>query len=407
MAKVRKDKRGRNLHKGEYQRSDGRYAYAYRYNGKRVFIYDTDLASLRKKEQQIQADLIDGIRTYESSRLTLNDLFQVYMETKTNLKESTESNYRYLWEHYIQHESIAEKALSKIHKSDVKLLYAKLLQEGFASNSLESINNLIHPVLELAVDDDLIRKNPSNGVYREMKTNAPVQRIALTSEQAKHFLQYIESSPQYCSWLPLFVTLLGTGMRASECTGLVWDDIDFENNCIHVDHALIYRSIHGNAQWYISTLKTRNSVRTIPMISAVAQQLTLLYEKNLGKHAKPGPTLDGYHGFVFLNRFGQLINAHGIDRAIERIRTSYNDVESTRAKEYDRKPELLPHFTAHCLRHTFCTRLCECEKDLAVIQHLMGHSDIETTLTVYDHVSPNRLRKAMNSLDQAYVFGLL
>ena len=94
-----------------------RYAYAYRYNGKRVFIYDTDLASLRKKEQQIQADLIDGIRTYESSRLTLNDLFQVYMETKTNLKESTESNYRYLWEHYIQHEPIAEKALSKIHKA--------------------------------------------------------------------------------------------------------------------------------------------------------------------------------------------------------------------------------------------------------------------------------------------------
>ena len=348
MAKVRKDKRGRNLHKGEYQRPDGRYAYAYRYNGKRVFIYDTDLASLRKKEQQIQADLIDGIRTYESSRLTLNDLFQVYMETKTNLKESTESNYRYLWEHYIQHESIAEKALSKIHKSDVKLLYAKLLQEGFASNSLESI-----------------------------------------------------------SWLPLFVTLLGTGMRASECTGLVWDNIDFENNCIHVDHALIYRSIHGNAKWYISTLKTRNSVRTIPMISAVAQQLNFLYEKHIGKHAKPGPTLDGYHDFVFLNRFGQLINAHGIDRAIERIRTSYNDVESTRAKEYDRKPELLPHFTAHCLRHTFCTRLCECEKDLAVIQHLMGHSDIETTLTVYDHVSPNRLRKAMNSLDQAYVFGLL
>lgn len=56
MAKVRKDKRGRNLHKGEYQRPDGRYAYAYRYNGKRVFIYDTDLASLRKKEQQTQAD---------------------------------------------------------------------------------------------------------------------------------------------------------------------------------------------------------------------------------------------------------------------------------------------------------------------------------------------------------------
>ena len=109
-----------------------------------------------------------------------------------------------------------------------------------------------------------------------------------------------------------------------------------------------------------------------------------------------------------LSRFWMISSPLGwFLKVIERIRTSYNDVESTRAKEYDRKPELLPHFTAHCLRHTFCTRLCECEKDLAVIQHLMGHSDIETTLTVYDHVSPNRLRKAMNSLDQAYVFGLL
>ena len=51
MAKVRKDKRGRNLHKGEYTAPrTGRYAYAYRYNGKRVFIYDTDLASLRRRK---------------------------------------------------------------------------------------------------------------------------------------------------------------------------------------------------------------------------------------------------------------------------------------------------------------------------------------------------------------------
>ena len=204
------------------------------------------------------------------------------------------------------------------------------------------------------MDDDLIRKNPSNGVYREMKANAPVQRIALTSEQAKHFLQYIESSPQYCSWLPLFVTLLGTGMRASECTGLVWDDIDFENNCIHVDHALIYRSIRGNAKWYISTLKTRNSVRTIPMISRCCPATKLFFMKSISASMQSlAPHWMDYHDFVFLNRFGQLINAHGIDRAIERIRTSYNDVESTRAKEYDRKPELLPHFTGPLLTPYF------------------------------------------------------
>lgn len=131
-----------------------------------MFVYDINLAALRLKEKQIQADLIDGIRTYESARLTLNDIFKVYIQTKINIKKSTCSNYLYLWKTYVQDEPVATKPLAQIHKSDILSLYTKLLRHGFASNSLESINNLIHPTLELAVDDDLIRKKPSKDVYR-------------------------------------------------------------------------------------------------------------------------------------------------------------------------------------------------------------------------------------------------
>lgn len=406
MSKTRKDSRGRNLYKGEYQRPDGRYAYVYTYNQKRVFVYDTDLAALRLKEKQIQADLIDGIRTYESARLTLNDIFKIYMQTKINLKKSTRSNYLYLWKTYVQDEPVAKKPLAQIHKSDILSLYTKLLRHGFASNSLESINNLIHPTLEFAVDDDLIRKNPSKDVYRSLKTNDAVQRVSLTPEQTHKFIHYIESSPVYCSWLPLLVTLLGTGMRASECAGLVWDNIDLDHHCITINHSLVYRVIDGRAGYYISSPKTKNSMRTIPMVSNITKQLTNLRDKQREQPCKPNPTLEGYHDFVFLNRSGNFINAHGIDRAIERICKSINDEEAGRAKVENRKPELLPHFTAHTLRHTFCTRLCEHEKDIAVIQHLMGHSDIETTMSVYNHVSQSRLNEAVAAFDGNNIFCL-
>lgn len=406
MAKVRKDNRGRNLHKGEYQRPDGRYAYAYTYNGKRVFVYDMDLANLRLKEKRIQADLIDGIRTCESARLTLNDIFQEYMQTKINLKKSTYANYLYLWKKYVQDEPVAKKPLAQIHKSDILLLYTKLLRQGFACNSLESINNLIHPTLELALDDDLIRKNPSKGVYHSLKTNNAVQHIALTPEQTQKFLHFVEESPVYHNWLPLLVTLLGTGIRVSECAGLVWDNVDLNRHCITIDHSLVYRVLDGHAGYYISSPKTKNSVRTIPMVSQVETQLMLLREEQNHNPPHSDLTLDGYCGFVFRNRFGQFVNAHGIDRAIDRICTSINDEESVRAEKENRKPELLPHITAHTLRHTFCTRLCEHEKDLAVIQHLMGHSDIETTLTIYDHISQSRLKQVVDALDAKNIFCL-
>lgn len=142
------------------------------------------------------------------------------------------------------------------------------------------------------------------------------------------------------------------------------------------------------------------------MVSQVETQLMLLREEQNRNPPKSGLTLDGYCGFIFRNRFGQFVNAHGIDRAIHRICTSINDEESVCAKEENRKLEFLPYITAHTLRHTFCTRLCEHETDLAVVQRLMGHSDIETALTIYDHVSPSRLKQVVDAFDAKNIFWL-
>ena len=93
--------------------------------------------------------------------------------------------------------------------------------------------------------------------------------------------------------------------------------------------------------------------------------------------------IDGISDFVFLNRFGQPQNPQTVNRAIKRISVAYNEAELEKAEKEKREPQLLPPFSCHNLRHTFCTRLCENETNLKIIQDIMGHKDISTTMEIY------------------------
>lgn len=177
MAKVRKDNKGRNLRPGETQRADGSYMYVYKLGTKKKYLYDSDLASLRVKEKQINKDKDDGIRTQEAMKLTLNDMFKVYMNNNIKLKPSTRANYLYLWDFYVKEEPFANMPLPQIHRSDILAFYTKLLKHGFAINSLESINTIVHPTLEMAVDDDYIRKIPARAFTASSRRMAALQSL--------------------------------------------------------------------------------------------------------------------------------------------------------------------------------------------------------------------------------------
>lgn len=402
MAKIRKDSKGRNLRPGEYQRSDGLYAYGYTLYGKRKWIYADDLAELRKQAKQIEKDRDDGIRTQDASKISLNDMFETYMSTKQKLKESTAANYRYMWKKYLAPTDLARKPICNVKKSDIQKLYSHLLSNGFASNSLESINNLVHPTLEMAVDDDLIRKNPSKGVYRAMKENDTKPRIALSVPEQQAFLNYISNSRTYNHWSTVFVTLLGTGLRVGECVGLTKSDILLEQKIISVNHSLIYRHLDGKCQFRITTPKTKNGVRLVPMFPEVEQYLRAHIAVLDELYPTPSPTIQGHTDFLFRNRVGELLNPHCLNRAIERICRDYNAEETALAKEENREPLLLPHFSVHNLRHTFCTRLFEVEKDFKFIQQMMGHAEISTTMDIYTHISKEQMQSSVRSLSQNF-----
>ena len=409
----RVDNKGRALKTGESQRKqDGRYQYRYMdCLGKRQYVYSmkllptdtvngkkSDEISLREMEKQITRDLDDGIRTAESNKITFNDMFMHYMDTKRNLKATTKNNYMYMFEKYIKNSALGNRTLSKIRKSDIIKFYSGLLDSGFKTNSLETIHTLMHPTFTMAVDDDIIRKNPSDGVMQMLDKTEAQTKIALTVKQQENFIDFISNSVEYSHWLPVFTTFLGTGMRVSELIGLTWDDVDLKNGTISVNHNLVYRKYGNNCEFHITTPKTEKGTRTIPMLSEVKQQI-IERRKQQFAEGKPQAVIDGVTNFVFTNRYGNPHTPMCINRAIKRIYTAFNNEEKEKAKREHREPELLPHFSVHILRHTFCTRFCENETNVKVIQQIMGHSDISVTMNIYSHVTEDKAKECMKNLE--------
>lgn len=405
MSEKRRDRKGRILRRGELQRNDGKYEYRY-YDaiGVRRSIYswkliETDTVpqgkrckqSLRELERQIQRDLEDGIQAHAARRMSLNDMFDHYMELKCELKVSTRTNYQYMYDRYVR-ETLGSKSITSFRYSDIRTFYNSLLREhGFRPNTMETIHSLLHPVFTLAIRDNLIRTNPSDGVLVDIKKGNQWERPkkhALTEAQQTAFMQFVANSVRYRQWGPLFTVMLGTGCRVGEVIGLRWEDCDFAEETISINHSLLYRQKEpgGACQFLVSTPKTEAGIRVIPMAAEVKRALEC--EREL--QAEVGASdivIDGYSNFIFTSQTGGILSPHTVNRAIERIRTAYNKQETELAHQEQREPQLLPHFSAHTLRHTFCTRFCEHETNLKVIQEIMGHASITTTMDVYNEAT--------------------
>ncbi|OUQ48309.1 site-specific integrase [Lachnoclostridium sp. An118] len=404
MAKTRKDLRGRSLRKGEVQRaSDKRYMYTYTDPlGRRKFIYANDLTQLREKEEKLLKDQLDGLDIYVAGKATLNETFDRYISTKYNLRESTRSSYLYTYDHYVRN-TFGLKRIAEIKYSDVLQFYYHLLnQQGISLGTLDSVHCLLHPTFQLAVRDEIIRKNPTDGVMKEISRESGKNRgvrHALTIEQQRCFMEYIANHPIYYHWWPMFTILLGTGCRIGEALGLRWQDLDFKKRVISINHSLVYYPANGSNKCVlrVSLPKTDAGIRTIPMLDIVKDAFEMLYEEQK-ENGFNETEIDGMTGFIFCNRFGSVPNPQTVNHTIKRIANNYNADEVVRAKKEHRDPIILPNFSCHHLRHTFCTRLCENETNLKVIQSIMGHKNIETTLDIYAEATEKKKQESFENL---------
>ena len=403
-ASRRLDKNRITLRKGETQRQDGSYDFRWTTSdGRRHSIYAKTLDELRAREEQVLIDKHDGIKT-EIRKITVNDLFDLWCDLKRGLKDNTFQNYKYMYNMFVR-SSFGKLKITAVKKSDVKRFYNTLADERILTiATIDNVHTVLHQVFDLAVDDNYIRINPTDHMLKELKQShnfETVKRKALTVEEQKLFIDFLRNHPQYHHWYPVFAVMLGTGMRVGEIVGLRWCDIDLDKGLINVNHTLVYYN-HGDGKgcsFSINTPKTKAGERTIPMLDFVKEAFLMekKYQEETGLHCKA--TVDCYTDFIFINRFGDVQHQGTLNKAIRRVIRDCNDEVLLRGED---DPVLLPKFSCHSLRHTFTTRLCESGVNVKVIQDVLGHADISTTMDIYVDVTKDMKQKEFNVLSEYF-----
>lgn len=265
-------------------------------------------------------------------------------------------------------------------------------------STIDSVHTVLHQVLELGVEDDYLRYNPSDNALRELKkahNDDSPKRRALTLPEQEVFEKFLSQEGQYHRWYPIFVVMLGTGLRVGEVTGLRWCDVDFEEETINVNHTLVYyKKGDEGCLFEVNSPKTISSGRIIPMLPKVKEALLLekKYQEELG--IKCNVRVGLHTDFIFINRFGGVQHQGTLNKALRRI------IRDCNYEVIDNNGETtLPRFSCHILRHTFATRLAEAGVHIKAAQELLGHRDIQTTLNIYTHASKDFKESEMISFN--------
>ena len=383
MSEKRRDNRGRILHNGESQRQDGRYAYKYKdLNGETKFVYSWRLdkndrapagrardLSLREKERQIQQDLFNQI-VPNGGNMTVLELVEKYLSLKVNVRHNTQANYNFV-KGILKKEPFGSMRIDKVKLSDAKAWLIKLQKDGRGYSTIHSVRGVVRPAFEMAVQDDLVRKNPFGFELATVVVNDSVTREAITRAQERAFLKFIKEDKCYSKYYDGIFILFNTGLRISEFCGLTMADIDFKKKRIRVDHQL--QRAH-NMEYVIEDTKTKSGERFVPMSPQVAESFRRIIDNR--KTSKQEPIIGGYTGFLFLDKNEMPMVALHWEHYFKHIRTKYNKIYKIQ----------LPKITPHVCRHTFCSNMAKSGMSPKTLQYIMGHADISVTLNTYTHL---------------------
>lgn len=401
----RKDNKNRVLKEGEYQRTSGTYEYKWRdKRGNRHSISAPTLEELREKEIDVLRDVLDGVKA-DKNNLTINDLYYSWVQLKRGLKDNTFSNYQYMYTQFVEPD-FGKYKIADLKRSDVRGFYNYLAEERHVKvNTIDNVHTVLHQVLELGVEDDYLRYNPSDNALKELKKarNFEVEkRRALTILEQELLETFLKENGQYHRWYPIFEVMLWTGMRVGEITGLRWCDIDFEEETISVNHTLVYyctRREEGQV-FAINTPKTKAGERIIPMLPKVKEAFLMEkeYQEELG--LKSVAVVDGFRDFIFINRFGNVQHQGTLNKALRRIIRDCNF--EVLDKDHSKDAVILPKFSNHSLRHTFTTRMCEAGVNIKAMQEILGHADAETTMDIYAEATKDLKKSELINFEEYF-----
>ena len=382
-----KNLKGKDCGKGIYQRKDGLYSARFvDKTGKRHEKYFQTVPEARNWiEEAKYADKHEDV--FVATSTTVDEWFNFWIENIVgDLAPNTLRNYR---ERYIQN---IQPVMGRMLISNVKPMHCKKvfiqMDADYAGSTIRQTYITMGTMFKAAKMNDLIAKRPMDGVRFTKPVRAADDIHFLTREDQRIFLETARRSHNYNQ----YALILETGLRTGEMIGLTWDAVNFENRTITINKTLEFR--YSTQTWRAGPPKTQQSYRTIPLTDRAYEILKSVWESREGR--KESPALSQVLEYID-RRTGLISTLVMRDLVFINWRTG----EPAKNSSYDTHLYKLcdeagiDRFCMHALRHTYATRAIESGMQPKVLQKLLGHASIKTTMDRYVHVTTDTLDQAV------------
>ncbi len=367
------------LANGVRKRSDGLLEKRFMVEGKRYSVYGINNKEIEQKERELRKIIEAG--SYTSNRkVTLDEYFEEWLVGKrNNTKSNTLKTYKAF---YYKHISpvLGSKKIQKIERREVLKLQNEVSQK-LSISTCNVVLKVLKIVLNEAMNDDIIVKNPASGIRSLKETGVKATEShhrALEDWEQEKFMEQVRTDFYY----ELIALLLTTGMRQGEAAALTWSDIDYNQNMIHVTKTVTYDE-DGKIK-VGDTPKSDAGKRDIPMNDTIKEILKAQKKKNA---LLQDSNVMQFNNRIFSTVYGGIVNSLVINKAITNALASLEE-QGTH----------IEHFTAHALRDTFATRYIEQGGNMQTLKTIMGHGSLAMTMDLYSHVLPNTKQAEMNSI---------
>ena len=288
--------------------------------------------------------------------MTVMELVKRYLQTKIGMKPSTRMNYNFVT-NILEKEDFNGKKIGEVKTSDAKLFLINLQHDGKRYSTVKTVRGVLRPAFRMAVDDDCLQKNPFSFELAGVVVNDSMTREAITKDQMRKFLKFIHDDNCYCKYYEAIYILFHTGMRISEFCGLTIKDLDMENRIIDINHQIRRTS---KMEYIVETTKTNAGTRKLPMTDGVYRCLQAILEDR--EAPTPERMVDGYTGFLYLDKYGMPEVAMHWEHRFNHAVTKYNEIYKVQ----------MPNITPHVCRHTYCSNQAKAGMNPKTLQYLMG-----------------------------------